>query len=147
MRRRLALSAAVLLMCAATASGCSSSGSQLTLEDGTAVFVGAKYSGAVPAIGVPGTIVQLRGDCWGLDDGGSDPDVLVLEHGTTVSEDGSGVVTTDGVELHVGDDIYGGSDGGGIADNGLVEQWREELPECFSGRGLAAVSDIDPLDS
>ncbi|TNM63220.1 hypothetical protein FHN55_15340 [Streptomyces sp. NP160] len=136
----------VVLACAVASSGCSSSGSRLSLDDGTAVFVGAKYSGDVPAIGVPGTIVQLDGGCWGLDDGGSDPDVLVLEHGTTVSEDGGGVVTPDGVELHVGDDIYGGSGGGGIADNGLVEQWREELPACFSGRGLAAVSYIDPLE-
>ncbi|MGQ7296408.1 hypothetical protein [Quadrisphaera sp. KR29] len=143
----MALSVVVLLACAAGVSGCSSSGAQLTLDDGTSVFVGAKYSGAVPAIGVPGTIVRLDGDCWGLDDGGSTPKVLVLEHGTTVSEDGRGVVTPDGVELHVGDDIYGGSGGGGISDNGLVEQWRKELPACFARRGLAAVSFIDPLDS
>ncbi|WP_194906431.1 hypothetical protein [Quadrisphaera sp. INWT6] len=58
-----------------------------------------------------------------------------------MSEDGGGVVTPDGVELHVGDDIYGGA--GVVVDSGLVEQWREELPVCFSERGLAAVSDIE----
>ncbi|MBF5082698.1 hypothetical protein F1641_13490 [Quadrisphaera sp. INWT6] len=141
MLRRIALPAAALLTCVAGAAACSSSGSRLTLDDGTAVFVGEAYDGAVAAIGIPGTVVRLDGDCWGLDDGGSGLDVLVLEHGTTVSEDGGGVVTPDGVELHVGDDIYGGA--GVVVDSGLVEQWREELPVCFSERGLAAVSDIE----
>jgi len=53
-----------------------------------------------------GRIVAVDDRCWGLHQNG-EVRVLILPPGTQLNEEGSGVVTPDGVRLQMGDNIEG----------------------------------------
>lgn len=111
---------------------------RLELRDGTTAFTGTRGDGTRFDIRLTGRVVVLDGGCLGLDDG-TRTGVLVLQPGTTVLEDGQGLVTPAGAIIRVGDSVAGGDGGSGIAGTGLQEAWRASSPECFAGHEVYAV--------
>jgi hypothetical protein len=116
---------------------------QLTLTNGLTVLVGADNHSPVPALRVTGKITEIDGSCLGFSDGRTTW-VLVVDHGSTVTADGLGVVTPAGATIHVGDTVAGGV-GSSVDGTGLEEEWTAALPACLTGRSLYPVSVSEPV--
>ncbi|WP_146211220.1 hypothetical protein [Quadrisphaera granulorum] len=109
----------------------------LQLADGAAVLVGSENRGSVPAVAISGQIVRIGTACWGYANS-QGTWVLVVDHGSTVTADGRGVLTPNGVTIRVGDTVFGGA-GGGV-DQQREDRWRAASPACMEGRGVYPVS-------
>ncbi len=104
-------------------------GSALVFVEGRHIGLGAESSAGV---GVTGTLGLIGGRGVGLDDGvGNDGSVIVWPSGTTVSGSGrSLVITSEGVTVHIGDEIDAGTDGL------TFPEFRDRLPEECLGADL-----------
>ncbi|TNM59806.1 hypothetical protein FHN55_20125 [Streptomyces sp. NP160] len=118
----------------------------LQLVDGTTVGIDGDPPELIGDVGYGGTLTTVAGGCWGFDDGIGTTTVFFLVGGTTLTNDGLGVITTDGVELRVGDKVYGG--GYGVRPGSEVElEWRAARPECFEGRRAGVYVGLNKVSS
>lgn len=149
-----------VLVAGAALAGCSSTSGQILdpastespadalpirLKNGTSVGIDDDPPELIGDVGYTGTITTVDGGCWGLDRGDS-TSVLFLVEGATPTPEGLGVVTTDGVELHIGDRIYAGGYGvppGSAADR----RWRGDRPDCFRDHVPAVYVSVKGVDT
>lgn len=115
-------------------------GETAVLADGTTALVGLDTAGSTSATQVRGRFTTFSRGCALLDDGSGSLRLLILEHGTTATPDGSGFVSPDGVIVRDGDGISAAGDLSTVEAIGARQAWPTVPRECFGVGQIARVT-------
>lgn len=150
-RTRLGTASLLAVVVGVGASGCSllpfgavGGPSTQTLADGSTFLVNAPTNAFDEAL-VSGQLALIGGDCIGMEDpaGAGQGDVLTFPSGTRPSKDGRSIVLPDGLEVTVGDQVYGGGGYTELSENpGVLDSWPDAPAGCRGAGTAVSIYDV-----